>query len=278
MVLMRHRIYACLRPAGFTLVELLVAVAIVVLLISLLLPSLSRARRQSRAVVCTSNLRQLGIAFQMYVNHNKGKSFFVYGSDENYWPYVLEPQIGAVKAALLCPEAPQHSGVPTHQENGVAGSPRRGTAFHAWAQISSRPGAVPGRAWDEMESSYGMNGWLSALRPSGSIPAGDAARDKYISLPAEEAWGIPLFADCTAHLSYPYHTDAPPRNLSVPIPPTGNLGPDVCGMHAFCIARHGRAINVVFLDGHARRVPLEELWRLKWNRHFQPTTVTLPPE
>ena len=49
------------------------------------------------------------------------------------------------------------------------------------------------------------------------------------------------------------------------------------GMSGFCMARHGRAINVVFLDGHARTVPLAELWKLKWNRRFVPTEVTLPP-
>lgn len=45
----------------------------------------------------------------------------------------------------------------------------------------------------------------------------------------------------------------------------------------FCIPRHGRAINVLFLDGHARTVPLTELWQLKWNNVWVSTNVTLPP-
>jgi len=57
---------------GFTLVELLVVIGIIALLISILLPSLSRAREQGNMIKCLSNMRQLGIAFQGYVNNNKG--------------------------------------------------------------------------------------------------------------------------------------------------------------------------------------------------------------
>ncbi|MBN1345254.1 MAG: type II secretion system protein [Phycisphaerae bacterium] len=55
---------------AFTLIELLVVVAIIAMLISILLPSLSKARENGRRAVCLSNLHHLGLAFASYFNDN----------------------------------------------------------------------------------------------------------------------------------------------------------------------------------------------------------------
>jgi prepilin-type N-terminal cleavage/methylation domain-containing protein len=59
------------RGNGFTLVELLVVIGIIALLVSILLPSLSRTREQARSAQCLSNLRQLSMAIVNYTNDNQ---------------------------------------------------------------------------------------------------------------------------------------------------------------------------------------------------------------
>jgi prepilin-type N-terminal cleavage/methylation domain-containing protein/prepilin-type processing-associated H-X9-DG protein len=58
---------------GFTLVELLVVIGIIALLISILMPSLARARQSASLVSCQSNFRQIYTACSMYANDHKGK-------------------------------------------------------------------------------------------------------------------------------------------------------------------------------------------------------------
>jgi prepilin-type N-terminal cleavage/methylation domain-containing protein len=58
---------------GFTLVELLVVIAIIALLMSILLPALGRAREMGKRAVCMNQIKQLGLAWNMYCDDNKEK-------------------------------------------------------------------------------------------------------------------------------------------------------------------------------------------------------------
>ncbi len=69
------------QPRGFSLVELLVVIGVIAILIALLLPALQRARQQAKGVACQSNLRQLGLALQLYQNENRGWFYPVWKED-----------------------------------------------------------------------------------------------------------------------------------------------------------------------------------------------------
>lgn len=77
------------RPVAFTLLELLVVVAILGILASLLVPALAKARHSARAAQCASNLRQFGLAAEMYWDDHDGAAFRYRGSatngGDNYW-------------------------------------------------------------------------------------------------------------------------------------------------------------------------------------------------
>jgi prepilin-type N-terminal cleavage/methylation domain-containing protein/prepilin-type processing-associated H-X9-DG protein len=93
---------------GFTLVELLVVMAIIGILIGLMLPAVQSARQSADATKCANNLRQLGIGLTLFAGNHGG--YFpqthhatIDPGDEQSWVYTLGPFIENVDQIRVCP-------------------------------------------------------------------------------------------------------------------------------------------------------------------------------
>jgi prepilin-type N-terminal cleavage/methylation domain-containing protein len=216
---------------GFTLVEVLVVVAVIAVLASLLLPSLSRAKQKAYSALCKSKLHQMGIAVRMYVEEHDGNfPFYFTDSDgmtgywwERFYPYI---SIRWTNRAFHCPSytgglSDGHSWAGSH-DPVVAGS----YAYNARGTLIDGSSTL-GLGWNDI------------------VPIGSQLRARPVS---ESRVLVPsqMFVIADSRLDIiPGFTNA----YGFP-----ELIPYVAKPSARDLARHGNGDNSLSCDGHVELV------------------------
>jgi len=264
---------------GFTLVELLVVIGIIAVLIGILLPALGKARKAARISACMSNIRQIVMSTQQYWQDNKNRfSPYYNGSGPSkfqveWMGQVMKPQ--QMDKVRLCPEAFESNPAYASADNNTN---QPGTAFNCWGPGGqamedysdvSNPQNKNGR---HLMGSYGYNGYLLRVHESGNsntlLGGGQAKYLNWIHVPpVRSSVEVPVIFDSVWPSAWPKETDAVPNNLyaDTGAPPALSIGNNWTRL---CVARHGMAINVGFMDGHVSTVPLPDLWTLRWHNDW----------
>ncbi len=239
------------KAEGFTLIELLVVISIIALLMSILMPALSKTKEQAKTVICLSNLHQHGLAWKLYTDDHKG---ILVPEIHGRWVRLLEPYY-VNRKLLICPSAAKPPEPPTPAKGNQWGEKNR-----AWVE------------WEGIElfvGSYAYNQWCSH-----STAGGRTERNLWKTINVRGAAYAPLLADGMRHGCTPVHSDNPPTYdgqgyYSDPA--------NVNEIRAVCQNRHNEAVNCLFMDFSTRSVGLKELWVLRWHRNWLiPASHPLP--
>jgi len=160
------------RSTGFTLLELLIVIAVIAVLMAILLPALNRAKGLANRVVCSSNLRNLGKAWHMFLEDNNGRFYQGFKANADYggWEGLKE----------------YRSDRPL---NEYAGLKDPNSATEQSADVFRCPadrGGIPGVFWAEKAfrafgTSYQTNIFLIGQDRCGAFSARTAVLDKEIS-------------------------------------------------------------------------------------------------
>lgn len=241
------------RPA-FTLVELLVVIALIVLLVAILLPALSLARAKGRQVTCLNNLKQLQICAKLYSLDNDGcllPNRFVYNIGTN------KPSIGFSEKLTWCPGLAPLDWTTDNIKRGLLFPYNESTEIYRCPSDAGRvrtPGRVPRIL--KRTRSYNLSQSINGAPYSEEIvaPPGFSKESEIDYPPSSE---LLFFVEVHEDAIFDSHFGIPPRGWEF-----AENEPRWWDLPS---GRHSQGRNFSFADGHVER------WR--WARPKTFTTL-----
>ena len=249
----------CTRPRlrrGFTLIEILMVIVIIGLLTAILFPVFGRARESARRSSCSSSLKQIGIAYNMYVSDYDERTPSINtfpGSAAPLWSDRLMPYVGSTALFSGCPAknfpgtwAPNSKSNLAFAYNNLYNS----TSNTIDGQRATPPSGNPNSGTD-------VGVLLSQFEvPSETVVLGDG-QGQYMVYGTNKS-------TITVDLNAPYPlsldtTLTPPANIGFP-----NIGRDTTVAQRF-VGRHFGGANFMFGDGHVKWLPMTEVAKTNGN-------------
>lgn len=262
---------------AFTLVELLVVIAVLGVLGSLLLTSVRKAMNRARTTGCISNLRQWGFAHSMYVmDHGMTAQYQLLPGG---WYAQIGIYMARMTQARFCPVTREDAirrQTLERRAQGTADMPYNNSV----PATSPIVGVTLPQSITRYVGSYGFNNWLTSTvytdPPLRNMPFLNESNIRFTEL-------TPVFADGFHATPFVQEVQVPGRDLYAP----GIYeGP---GINMYTLARHGGAgparsslpvapgeslgpyvNNFAFADGHVSQVKLDNLWKLYWHKTWIP--------
>lgn len=229
----------------FTLIELLIVIAIIALLTALLMPSLSKAKDSAKGILCTNNLKQWGTVYINYADSYNGYVPGLYLRGTSGWNFTTLDIIPMTLGFL-----------PNEIKTGIHRCPSD-TYFQE--RILNLKALVPGQGF-EYATSYGAN-WVFS---NGAALTGETRKLSYANAPTKTL----MMAENYGHSTLSYYT-APPTN-------PGNLGATSSNAGVAVAFRHkgNKGNNGVFADGHAES-KMPRTLPLTWTGFFPSAQGTI---